>query len=116
MDKVFHSFSNAVADIPDGATVFIDGFGGPGGMAHFLILALWQHGARDLTVVSNTAGITMAAGFGAVGCPPPSRPSDRTTAAYSSSNVSSPLPSDQLSWLRQRYGKADGHTLWLEWK
>jgi aryl-alcohol dehydrogenase-like predicted oxidoreductase len=30
--------------------------------------------------------------------------------------LSSPLPSDQLSWLRQRYGKADGHTLWLEWK
>ena len=69
MNKVFHSFSNAVADIPDGATVFIDGFGGPGGMAHFLILALWQHGARNLTVVSNTAGITMAAGFGAVGGP-----------------------------------------------
>jgi 3-oxoacid CoA-transferase A subunit len=35
-------------------------------MPHFLILALWEHGARGLTVVSNTAGITMTAGFGAV--------------------------------------------------
>ena len=67
MDKILSSFRDAVADIPDGATIFIDGFGGPGGMPHFLILALWEHGARELTVVSNTAGITMTAGFGAVG-------------------------------------------------
>ena len=65
--KVYASFRDAVADIPDGATVFVDGFGGPGGMPHFLILALWEHGATGLTIISNTAGITMTAGFGAAG-------------------------------------------------
>ena len=65
--KVYSSFLDAVGDIPDGATVFVDGFGGPGGMPHFLILALWEHGATGLTLISNTAGITMTAGFGAPG-------------------------------------------------
>ena len=65
--KVYSSFLEAVGDIPDGATVFVDGFGGPGGMPHFLILALWEHGATGLTLISNTAGITMTAGFGAPG-------------------------------------------------
>ena len=36
-------------------------------MPHFLILALWEHGAAGLTLISNTAGITMTAGFGAPG-------------------------------------------------
>lgn len=67
INKVIPSFRAAVADIPDGATIFIDGFGGPGGMPHFLILALWEHGARNLTIISNTAGIAMAAGFGMPG-------------------------------------------------
>ncbi|MCS7206505.1 MAG: 3-oxoacid CoA-transferase subunit A [Dehalococcoidia bacterium] len=65
--KVVPTFREAVADIPDGATLFLDGFGGPGGMPHFLILALWEHGAKNLTIISNTAGIAMAAGFGMPG-------------------------------------------------
>ena len=65
--KVYATFRDAVADIPNGATVFVDGFGGPGGMPHFLILALWEQGATGLTIISNTAGITMTAGFGAAG-------------------------------------------------
>ena len=36
----------ALADLPDGATVFIDGFGGPGGMAHYLLTALRDSGRR----------------------------------------------------------------------
>ena len=56
IDKLFNSFSEAVADIPDGAAVIIGGFGGPGGMPSNLILALRDHGARDLTVISNSAG------------------------------------------------------------
>ena len=64
VDKVFASFADAVADVPDGATVMIDGFGGPGGMPSHLIMALRDHGARDLTVISNTAGLP---GFGAKG-------------------------------------------------
>jgi 3-oxoadipate CoA-transferase alpha subunit len=45
----------AVADIPDGATVLIGGFG-PAGQPTELIDALRRHGARDLTVVNNNAG------------------------------------------------------------
>ena len=45
----------AVADIPDGATVLIGGFG-PAGQPLELIDALSRHGARDLTVVNNNAG------------------------------------------------------------
>ena len=64
VNKLFPSFAAAVADIPDGAVVMIDGFGGPGGMASFLIEALRDQGARDLTVIGNTAGLP---GFGARG-------------------------------------------------
>ncbi len=57
IDKVFPSFDAAVADIPNGATVMIGGFAGPGGMPSNLILALRNQGARGLTVISNTAGL-----------------------------------------------------------
>ena len=56
-DKVFVTFAEAVADIEDGATVIIGHFGGPGGMPMLLLRALRDHGARDLTIVGNTAGI-----------------------------------------------------------
>ncbi|MEE9284593.1 MAG: CoA transferase subunit A [Dehalococcoidia bacterium] len=62
VDKVYPSAADAVRDISDGATVMIDGFGGPGGMPGLLILALRDHGARDLTIIGNTAGLP---GFGA---------------------------------------------------
>ncbi|MFD3430563.1 3-oxoacid CoA-transferase subunit A [Nocardia fluminea] len=45
----------AVADIPDGATVLIGGFG-TAGQPMDLIDALRRHGAKDLTVVNNNAG------------------------------------------------------------
>ena len=62
--KEIPSAAEAVADIPDGVTVLIDGFGGPGGMAQYLMLALRDHGAKQLTMVSNTAGIAGAINFG----------------------------------------------------
>lgn len=62
--RIYPSPGEAVADVPNGAVILVDGFGGPGGMAHFLILALRDLGVRDLTLVSNTAGIAMAGGFG----------------------------------------------------
>ena len=62
--KVFPDAAAAVADIPDGATILMDGFGGIGGMAHYLMLALRDHGARDLTVVGNTVGIARVSTFG----------------------------------------------------
>jgi 3-oxoadipate CoA-transferase, alpha subunit len=45
----------AVADVPDGATVLIGGFG-PAGQPIELIDALRRQGARELTVVNNNAG------------------------------------------------------------
>ncbi|GAB2749985.1 3-oxoacid CoA-transferase subunit A [Nocardioides pakistanensis] len=45
----------AVADVPDGATVMIGGFGIAGQPVE-LIEALIESGARDLTVVNNNAG------------------------------------------------------------
>ena len=64
-NKVYGSADEAVADIPDGAVVNVDGFGGPGGMAHYLMVALRDHGAKGLTMISNTAGIAQVARFGA---------------------------------------------------
>ena len=52
--KVFDSFAGAVADIPDGASIFISGFTEPG-TPHNLLRALWEQGAKDLTIIANTA-------------------------------------------------------------
>ena len=62
--KAYSDGRSALADLPDGATVFIDGFGGPGGMAHYLLTALRDQGSRNLTIVSNTAGIARVVSFG----------------------------------------------------
>ncbi len=73
INKVAASFEEAVGDIPDGATLMIDGFAGPGGTPQNLIRALRDHGARDLTIISNTAGLASVSGFGTI---PGDRPID----------------------------------------
>ena len=55
IDKVMASAADAVADLQDGATVLIGGFG-TAGMPFALIDALIGQGASDLTIVSNNAG------------------------------------------------------------
>jgi len=55
IDKTFESLERAVADIHDGATVMIGGFGNAG-MPSALIDALIAQGAKDLTIVNNNAG------------------------------------------------------------
>ena len=62
--KVYSDGPSAIADIPDGATVMIDGFGGPGGMAHYLLVSLRDQGTRGLTIISNTIGIARIVNFG----------------------------------------------------
>jgi 3-oxoacid CoA-transferase A subunit len=52
--KVLASFEQAVADIPDGASILIAGFADPG-VPHNLVRALYHQGARDLTIVANGA-------------------------------------------------------------
>ncbi|HEX7053669.1 MAG TPA: 3-oxoacid CoA-transferase subunit A [Burkholderiales bacterium] len=55
INKFYESAEAALADLPDGATVMIGGFGNAG-MPSALIDALIAQGARDLTVVNNNAG------------------------------------------------------------
>ncbi|MFI6071380.1 3-oxoacid CoA-transferase subunit A [Actinoplanes sp. NPDC051343] len=50
-----HTPAGAVAAVEDGATVLVGGFG-MAGMPVELIDALIEHGAGDLTIVSNNAG------------------------------------------------------------
>jgi 3-oxoadipate CoA-transferase alpha subunit len=55
IDKIVPSLAAAVADVPDGATVMIGGFG-TAGMPFELVDALLAQGARDLALVTNNAG------------------------------------------------------------
>ncbi len=55
IDKKYPSVAAAVADIPDGATVMIGGFGASGSPVE-LIHALIDHGATGLTVINNNTG------------------------------------------------------------
>lgn len=55
INKILPSAQAAVADIADGATIMIGGFG-TAGMPSELIDALIAQGARDLTIVNNNAG------------------------------------------------------------
>jgi 3-oxoacid CoA-transferase subunit A len=57
MDKLVASADAAVADIPDGATVMVSGFGLCGNPEN-LIAALHRKGVKDLTLVSNNCGTT----------------------------------------------------------
>jgi len=56
MDKVVSSAAEAVADIPDGATLSVGGFG-LCGIPSVLIHALLEAGTRDLEAVSNNCGV-----------------------------------------------------------
>lgn len=56
MDKVVASAAEAVADIPDGATLAVGGFG-LCGIPSVLIDALLEAGTTDLEAVSNNCGV-----------------------------------------------------------
>ena len=53
--KIRGTFAEAVADVPNGATIMFAGFAGPGTPRN-LIAALLAQGARDLTGISNGHG------------------------------------------------------------
>jgi 3-oxoadipate CoA-transferase alpha subunit len=55
INKIVESAASALADVPDGATVMIGGFG-TAGLPDELVEALIDQGARDLVVVNNNAG------------------------------------------------------------
>src|SRR4051794_25674921 len=56
MDKVVPSAADAVADVPDGASLAVGGFG-LCGIPGELIRALHDAGTTDLRVVSNNCGV-----------------------------------------------------------
>ncbi|MDZ4864806.1 MAG: CoA transferase subunit A [Gemmatimonadota bacterium] len=56
MDKVVRNALEAVADIPDGATLAVGGFG-LCGIPNVLIQAVLDRGITDLEVVSNNCGV-----------------------------------------------------------
>ncbi|HVQ60576.1 MAG TPA: 3-oxoacid CoA-transferase subunit A [Burkholderiales bacterium] len=55
IDKISPSIDAALADVRDGATILVGGFGGSG-VPEELVDALIAQGAKDLTIVNNNAG------------------------------------------------------------
>jgi 3-oxoacid CoA-transferase A subunit len=53
--KLYESLDAAVADIPDGASIMVPGFSQVG-VPHNLVAALHRQGAKDLTLIANSAG------------------------------------------------------------
>lgn len=60
MDKAFTTAAEAVADVPDGASLAVGGFG-MCGVPTALVAALVEHGATELETISNNLGVD---GFG----------------------------------------------------
>ena len=58
-NKVLVTFDDAVADIPDGASIMVGGFGPPG-LPQNLLAALIRQGATDLTIITNRGDQTNA--------------------------------------------------------
>src|SRR6185437_14982917 len=56
LNKIVGTPAQAVSDIPDGASLAVGGFG-LAGIPWFLIDALLEQGAGDLTIVSNNCGV-----------------------------------------------------------
>ena len=56
-NKIYRTFDEAVADVPDGATIMFPGFGGIGAPQN-LMAALHRLGSKDLTGISNGHGGT----------------------------------------------------------
>jgi 3-oxoadipate CoA-transferase alpha subunit len=70
IQKVVSTFLEAVADIPDGATIMIGGFGHAADKPQNLITALRDHGAGKLTLIMNGAGVSGSLGIGSLGGKP----------------------------------------------
>ena len=56
INKIFSSFDEVVADIQDGATIMVGGFGTVASCPTMLMEALDRKGVKNLTTVSNTTG------------------------------------------------------------
>jgi 3-oxoacid CoA-transferase A subunit len=81
MHKVISGAAEAAALVPDGATIMVGGFG-LCGIPENLILAIRERGVRNLTIISNNAGVD---GFG-LGILLASRQVRRIVATYVGEN------------------------------
>ncbi len=90
MDKVVATALEAVADVPDGASLAVGGFG-LSGVPNVLIQALFERGIGGLSVVSNNCG---AMDSGLASCWPPdgSHGSPVPTSARTRSSHASTSP------------------------
>jgi len=68
--KIFNTLDEAVAEIPDGATIMIGGFGHAIDRPQNLIRALAKRNVRNLTIISNSAGVAGKLGIGSLGGKP----------------------------------------------
>lgn len=92
-NKLFSSGLDALSDLPNGAVVMIDGFAGPGGTPHYLLTSLRDHGAKDLTIISNTAGIARVVNFGT----PPGKQAIDHTILFDNQQVKKAIASYPVS-------------------
>ena len=69
-NKVFASIDDAVADVPDGATIMFGGFGHASDKPQNLIKALRDQGAKNLTLIANSSGGAGKLGIGSLGGKP----------------------------------------------
>jgi 3-oxoadipate CoA-transferase alpha subunit len=56
INKIVHDAATALQGIRDGSTILVSGFG-DAGTPHALLEALVAHGARELTIITNNAGV-----------------------------------------------------------
>jgi 3-oxoadipate CoA-transferase, alpha subunit len=68
--KIYPTPDEALADIPDGATIMLGGFGHAVDRPQNLIGALAKKGVRNLTIISNSAGVAGKFGIGSLGGKP----------------------------------------------
>jgi 3-oxoacid CoA-transferase A subunit len=57
VNKILNNCDEAVADIFDGASVMVGGFGSYAGLPVYLIQALARRGAKGLTIIANMGGV-----------------------------------------------------------
>jgi 3-oxoadipate CoA-transferase alpha subunit len=70
MNKIYKTYREAVADIPDSASVMIGGFGHAADKPQNLIKALRDQGAKNLTIIGNSSGNAGKLGIGSLGGAP----------------------------------------------
>jgi 3-oxoadipate CoA-transferase alpha subunit len=68
--KIFKTPDEAIADISDGATIMVGGFGHAIDRPQTLIKALANRGVKNLTLISNSAGVAGKLGIGSLGGKP----------------------------------------------